>query len=78
MDLAATDARSRRAKRGEIDLARGRLLPWPMPAHRLRAIGEAERRAAEEALTRRPLQPATWSRLPREWTGATSDRAPTR
>jgi nucleotide-binding universal stress UspA family protein len=36
--------------RGEIDLARGRLLHRPMPHHRLRAIGEAERRAAEAAL----------------------------
>ena len=36
--------------RGEMDLARGRLLPRPMPKHRLRAIGDAERRAAEVAL----------------------------
>src|SRR5207302_4138683 len=36
--------------RGEMDLARGRLLPRPIPKHRLRAIGEAERRAAELAL----------------------------
>jgi hypothetical protein len=36
--------------RGEMDLARGRLLPRPMPKHRLRAIGDAERRAAELAL----------------------------
>ncbi|MDQ6920094.1 MAG: universal stress protein [Candidatus Dormibacteraeota bacterium] len=36
--------------RGEMELARGRLLPRPIPKHRLRAIGEAERRAAELAL----------------------------
>jgi nucleotide-binding universal stress UspA family protein len=36
--------------RGEIDLARGRLLPRPLPHHRLRSIGEAERRAAMSAL----------------------------
>jgi nucleotide-binding universal stress UspA family protein len=36
--------------RGDMELARGRLLPRPIPEHRLRAIGEAERRAAELAL----------------------------
>ncbi|MDQ6791680.1 MAG: universal stress protein [Candidatus Dormibacteraeota bacterium] len=36
--------------RGEMGLARGRLLPRPIPKDRLRAIGEAERRAAELAL----------------------------
>ncbi len=36
--------------RGEMDLARGRLLPRPIPQHRLRTIDEAERRAAELAL----------------------------
>jgi nucleotide-binding universal stress UspA family protein len=36
--------------RGEMDLTRGRLLPRPIPKHRLRAIGEVERRVAELAL----------------------------
>jgi nucleotide-binding universal stress UspA family protein len=36
--------------RGEIDLSRGRLLSRPLPAHRLRSIGEAERRAAGTAV----------------------------
>lgn len=36
--------------RGEVELARGRLLPRPLPPHRLRSIGEAERAAAEAAL----------------------------
>ena len=36
--------------RGEIDLARGRLLPRPIPPYRLRAIGTAEHEAAEATL----------------------------
>jgi nucleotide-binding universal stress UspA family protein len=36
--------------RGEIELARGRLLPRPMPPHRLRTLGDAERHAAQQAL----------------------------
>ncbi len=36
--------------RGELDLARGRLLPRPLPHHHLRAITEAEREAAQAAL----------------------------
>jgi nucleotide-binding universal stress UspA family protein len=36
--------------RGEMDLARGGLLSRPMPRHRLRSIGEVERRVAELAL----------------------------
>jgi len=36
--------------RGEIGLARGRLLPRPIPPHRLRTIGDAERQGAELAL----------------------------
>ena len=36
--------------RGEVELARGHLLPRPLPPHRLRAIGEAERQAAQAAL----------------------------
>ena len=36
--------------RGEIERARGHPLPRPVPPHRLRAIGEAERHAAEAAL----------------------------
>lgn len=36
--------------RGELDLTRGRLLPRPLPPHRLRSIGEAERQAASAAV----------------------------
>ena len=36
--------------RGEIDLHRGRLVRRPLPQHRLRLIGEAERQAAVAAL----------------------------
>jgi nucleotide-binding universal stress UspA family protein len=36
--------------RGEMDLARGRLLPRPLPPHRLREIGQAERQAADATL----------------------------
>jgi nucleotide-binding universal stress UspA family protein len=36
--------------RGEVKLARGHLLPRPLPPHRLRAIGEAERQAADATL----------------------------
>jgi len=36
--------------RGELRLARGRLLPRPLPPHHLRAITEAEREAARAAL----------------------------
>jgi nucleotide-binding universal stress UspA family protein len=36
--------------RGETELARGHLLPRPIPPHRLRAIGEAERQAAGAVL----------------------------
>jgi nucleotide-binding universal stress UspA family protein len=45
--------------RGEMDLARGRLLQRPMPQHRLRAIGEVERRVAELALEEAATA-ATW------------------
>jgi nucleotide-binding universal stress UspA family protein len=36
--------------RGDMHLARGRLVQRPMPLHRLQSIGEAERQAAEVTL----------------------------
>ncbi|MBO0683681.1 MAG: universal stress protein [Candidatus Dormibacteraeota bacterium] len=35
--------------RGEVELRRGHLMPRPLPPHRLRAIGVAEREAARAA-----------------------------
>jgi nucleotide-binding universal stress UspA family protein len=51
--------------RGELDLARGRLLPRPLPHHHLRAITEAEREAARAALEEAARAAEALGALPR-------------